>query len=145
MKTAQVVLFVILPMSLLISAILHISYSGAYVYITPSDRSTYWIGPVSTSIPFVFWAIVTICVALMNQSQPRQMIATIVGYSTGWIAMTAFDLWIVSLPRAPNSSTMGIAIGLTPFVFGLIFPIFFALGYVVTATALQPTPKKPGH
>ena len=120
MKTAQVVLFVILPMSLLISAILHISYSGAYVYITPSDRSTYWIGPVSTSIPFVFWAIVTICVALMNQSQPRQMIATIVGYSTGWIAMTAF-------------------------VFGLIFPIFFALGYVVTATALQPTPKKPGH
>lgn len=123
----------IIGVSLLVSVTLFFCYSGAYVRVTLSDRYTYWIGPVSTTIPFAFWALVTLSVAARGRKWPGHLRATSYGYMAGWLAMTAFSLWIVSLPRGPeSSSTMAIAVMLTPILFVPLFPIFFLLGYVIS-------------
>jgi hypothetical protein len=128
-------LLLIVGVSLIASMLLHHSFAGAYVYSTASDRYTYWIGPVSTGIPFVFWAVVTIFVASIRPIRREQhdpLLAILCGYIAGWLGMTAFTVWIVSLPRGPeHSSTIGIAVALTPFLFAPIFPILFSLGYFI--------------
>ncbi|MES2788844.1 MAG: hypothetical protein V4719_04420 [Planctomycetota bacterium] len=123
----------IVGVSLLVSVVLFFCYSGAYVRVTFSDHYTYWIGPVSTTIPFAFWALVTLGVAAMGRKWPGHLRATSYGYVIGWLAMTALALWIVSLPKGPeSSSTMAIAIMLTPMLFAPLFPIFFLLGYFIS-------------
>ena len=124
-------LIVIVVTTLLASALTHLCFSGAYVLATKTDRHTFWIGPVSTTIPFAFWALVTIFVASMRRGHRRHLLATLCGYVAGWVAMSVFTLWILSLPRGPeHSSTMAIAVLLTPFMFMPIFPIPFLLGFL---------------
>ena len=131
MKTSRRTLALVMAGSLLASAGLYCSFSGAYVRSMPDDRCTYWIG-LSTTIPFAFWALVTLFVASMRREKPDHLHATTCGYAAGWMAMTAFSMWIVSFPRGPEStSTMGIAVVLTPFLFLPIFPVLFLVGYSI--------------
>ena len=130
MKNTLSTLVPILVVSLLASALLYVSLSGSYVRTTATDQATYWIGPLSTTIPFLFWAMVTLGIGFMQPGNRHHLLSTVNGYLMGWIAMTAFSLWIVSFPRGPEvTSTMGIAVVLTPFFFLPIFPVAFAAGY----------------
>ena len=144
MTNTKAPLVLILVVSLLASALLYVSLSGAYVRTTATDHFTYWIGPLSTTIPFIFWAMVTWLVGSMRQEQRNHLLSTVGGYVTGWIAMTAFSFWIVSFPRGPQlTSTMGIAVVMTPFLFVPIFPVAFVAGYFVTHLFLPPRQVAP--
>ena len=128
-------LVLIIAISLVLSVLLHYIYSGAYRQTTSSDRYTYWIGPVSTSVPFAFWALVTLFVASKGRGRPKHLLATMYGYVAGWFAMMIFSLWIIWLPKGPeHSSTIAIAVCLTPFLFVPIFPILFLLAYFIVAS-----------
>lgn len=133
MTNTKTPLVLILAVSLLASALLYDSLSGAYIRATSTDHFTYWIGPLSTTIPFIFWAMVTWIVGSKRQGQRNHVLSTAGGYVTGWMAMTAFGFWIVSFPRGPQAtSTMSIAVVTTPFLFLSFFPVAFVAGYFIT-------------
>lgn len=131
MHEARPWLALFLVPSLLTSLLLHQIFSGAYVQATPADSYTYFIGPISTTIPFAFWALVTFLVAMFRR-RPSHVAAMIGGYLAGWIGMTAFTFWIVSLPQTfSHSSTMSIAIVMTAIMYAAIFPVLFPFGYLI--------------
>lgn len=59
----------ILAASLIASLLMHQIYAGAYMRSTPAGNYTYFIGVVSTSIPFVFWALITFSVSLIGRAR----------------------------------------------------------------------------
>jgi len=99
MKNHERWLALILTTSLLASLLLHQIYSGAYVRSTRDENYTYFVGVVSTTIPFAFWALVTFCVSMIRRRRPNHSAAMICGYLAGWMGMTAFTFWIVSWPQ----------------------------------------------
>ncbi len=138
MTKARATLALILGVSLLVSVLLHQIYSGAYVRSTPTDKYTYFIGVVSTTIPFVFWALVTFSLSLVRRGRPNHNVAMICDYLAGWTGMTAFTFWIVSWPQTfGHSSTMAIAVGLTVFLYAAIFPVLFPIGYSIARVFLR--------
>lgn len=138
LKNAQTLLVLILLVSSLVSVSMYAIFSGSYVRTSAADQFTYWIGPSSTTIPFFFWALITLVIGTMQQGQRTHVFSTMNGYAAGWVAMTAYGCWIVSLPAGPPStSTMGIAVVFTPMVFLLIFPIPFGAGYFAARKFLR--------
>lgn len=138
MKNTRSWLALVLAVSLLASLAMHQIYSGAYVHSTPADNYTFFIGVVSTTIPFAFWALVTFCVSMIRRGRPNHVAAMICGYLAGWIGMTAFTFWIISWPQTFNhSSTMAIAVGMTAFMYAAIFPVLFPFGYVIARVVLH--------
>jgi len=138
MSNARSWLALILAVSLLASLLMHQIYSGAYVRSTRADNYTYFIGVVSITIPFAFWALVTFSVSLIRRGRSNHSAAMICGYLAGWIGMTAFTFWIVSWPQTfGHSSAMAIAVVLTPFLYAAIFPILFPFGYLIARVVLH--------
>lgn len=138
MTNAQKLLVSILLISSLASVSMYAILSGSYVRTSAADQFTYWIGPSSTTIPFFFWALITLMVGTTRKGQRIHVFSTLSGYVAGWVAMTAYGCWIVSLPAGPPStSTMGIAVVFTPIVFLLIFPIPFGAGYFTARRFLR--------
>lgn len=136
MKNVRGWLALILAISSFASLLLHQVYSGAYIRSTPTGDYMYFIGVVSTTIPFVFWALVTFAVSLIRRGWANHSVEMIGGYLAGWIGMTAFTFWIVSWPHTiEHSSTMAIAVVLTAVMYAAIFPVLFPFGYL-TAMAL---------
>ena len=130
MKISRLIL--VLSLSVLISFLLHQIFAGSRTRTTGDDTFTYWIGPISTTIPFVIWALFTLGLGFLARNNAGHIRAALAGYLTGWLAMTAFVFWIILLPKGPEtSSTMGIALMFTPFFIAPIFPVFFLPGYIV--------------
>lgn len=137
MKPSALVL--ILAMTIVVSLLLHQIYSGTYARSTQADTFAYFIGPVSTTIPFAFWALITFLVSLIRRGQPNHAAAVICGYLAGWIGMTAFTFWIVSWPQLFGRSSavgMSIALALTPLLYAAIFPLLFPVGYLIARVLL---------
>ena len=138
MKNARSWLAFILGVSLLISLLQHQMFSGAYIQSTSAEKYTYFIGVVSTTIPFAFWALVTFAVSLIRRGHSNHLTGMICGYLAGWTGMTLFTFWIVSWPQTlGHSSTIAIAVGLTPFLYAAIFPVLFPCGYFIARVVLH--------
>jgi hypothetical protein len=91
--------------------------SGIYVLQTRTDRYVFWIDPVGTTLPYLLLG----AVALLQLGRPKGTVAMapLGGFIAGWSVMIAFTLFISSTPKHPElmrSSTIGIAIVLTPIV-----------------------------
>ena len=124
--------------SIIVAIIINTILKGAYVSRTYNNNSTYWIGPVSTTLPYVVLAILTAFELCFKWRQYKSILAPLVGLTFGWAAMTTFTIWISSLETGPeSSSTMGIAIGLTPIIYMLIFPIPYLVGRKVGSKLLR--------
>jgi hypothetical protein len=138
MKISVSTLALIVAITIVVSLLQHLRFSGAYIRSTPIDEYTYFIGPVSTTIPFVIWALVTVSVALIRRGRPNHIAAMICGYLAGWIGMSAFTFWIISWPQTfGHSSTMAIADVLTAFMYAAIFPVLFPPGYLFATVLLH--------
>jgi hypothetical protein len=83
MKNVRCWLALILVTSLVVSLLMLQIYSGAYIRSTPPRDYTYFIGVVSTTIPFVFWALVIFAVSLIKRGWANHSAAMIGGY---WLA-----------------------------------------------------------
>ena len=104
-----------------IPAFFHAIWKGAY---KPDGLGTFWIGPISTTAPYVFLALLFWAHC---QRSPR---SAYYGASLAWLSMMAFTVFLTSQSPGPKvTSTMGIAVGMTP----LIYIPFLVFPYIVGA------------
>ncbi len=104
----------------------HTIFKGSY---KPYDARTFWIGPISTTVPYVFLTLLFGAHCFDLKSRSRR--APYFGAISAWVCMMALTVFIVMQPRGPDvTSTMGIAMGLTP----VVYIPFLALPYIVGAS-----------
>jgi hypothetical protein len=116
----------------------HTLYKGSYVVDLNGERHTFWIGPLSTTLPFAFLA----CLFLAHCQRYRRRVTDSTpvafarpaywGATLAWLSMMGFTLYLTSQAPGPEtSSTMGIAVMLTP----LFYLPLLILPYIVGAIA----------
>ena len=105
---------------------------GSYV-AAGRKLGTLWIFPVSSTLPFVFLALVFLAHcerrtrSRSSATHANSLRPAYLGASLAWAAMIAFTIWIAFQNPGPRgSSTLGIAVALTPFMYVpfLVFPYF---------------------
>ena len=121
-----------------VPALVHYLYRGPYAVDLNGDRATFWIGPISTTVPFVFLAgsFLAHCQRYrqrVKDSTPAAFARSAYwGATLAWLSMMGFTLYLTSQAPGPEtSSTMGIAVMLTPLFY---FPILIG-PYLVGAIA----------
>ena len=99
-----------------IPAVVHAVFEGSYVINPGKDHQTFWIGPISTTIPYLFLALLFLAHCDLLKSKPRR--SAYCGAIMAWLGMMAFTTFLICQTPGPKmSSTMGIAVGLTPFCY----------------------------
>lgn len=120
-----------------VPALIHFLNSGAYLQNTATNRRTFWVGPISTSIPFGLLALLFLAHSRAGQTNSRTSSfsrSAVFGTILAWLTMMAFTEFLINLTPGPqNSSTMGIAVMLTPFFY---IPLLF-VPYAIGAAAGQ--------
>jgi hypothetical protein len=104
-----------------IPALIHALFEGAY-----KIGGVYWIGAISTTIPYLFLALLFFehCVRLKSKSRRSACCGAVMA----WLGMMGFTTFLVFQAPGPKySSTIGIAVGMTPFFY---IP-FLLLPYIV--------------
>ena len=128
-----------------IAALLNHTRSGIYVLETPSDRYVYWIDAVGTTLPCFILAGLAWLHILRRIRMRTTLAPPVCGFIAGWSVMIAFTLFVTSTPRHPElvrSSTIGIAIVLTPFIYAFL-SILACLGTIaVISQWMQRKPVK---
>jgi len=109
-----------------IPALVHALCRGAYK--VPPD-GTFWIGPISTTIPYVFLTLLFLAHCFDLKSKSRR--SAYCGAIMAWIGMMAFTVFIISHTPGKMTSTMGIAMGLTPFCYIPSLFSFYIAGTIV--------------
>ncbi len=111
-------------------AAVHAMNVGLYVIDSNGNHSTFAIGPISTTLPYVCLALV-----FLAHSELFRALSFHTAYGgavLAWMCMMAFTMFIISHPRGPAlSSTGGIAVFFTPFFY---IP-FLVVGYLVGAVS----------
>ena len=118
-KNSNALLFALVLVA--IPALFHAFWKGSY---KPEGLGIFWIGPISTTAPFVFLAL------LFLAHSPKSHKSARLGAGLAWMSMMAFTVFLISQTPGPDvTSTMGIAMVFTPFVY---IP-FLLLPYLVGA------------
>ena len=101
------------------------------------DSSFYWIDPVSTTLPYIIWALVArkeISKRIKSNGYVMEPVMAFIGASA---SIAAFTLWIIiSGEIVETNSTSSIAILFTPIVF-LVIGIFGNLGGTKVSEIIQ--------
>lgn len=100
----------------MIPALVHTFLEGPYVVNPGGNRRVFWIGPVSTTLPYLFLAFMFLahCTLLRSRSQ----ISAYCGAVAAWLGMMGFTIFLIlQTPGPKSSSTMGIAVAMTPFCY----------------------------
>ena len=106
---------------------LHASCEGAY---KPEGWGTFWIGPISTTLPYVFLALLFLAHCFDRKS--KSLTPAYCGAVTAWLCMMAFTVFLIFQTPGPRvTSTMGIAVGLTPFFYIPFLVLPYAAGSIV--------------
>jgi hypothetical protein len=105
-----------------IAALVHTWFTGSYIVDPHGYQRTFWIGPVSTTLPFAFLALAF----LVHSERLRRVHRDAAsfarpaywGASAAWLAMMAFTAYLIGQTPGPKtSSTMAIALFMTPFCY----------------------------
>jgi len=114
-------------------------YCGSYV-VDPTNHRTFWIGPIGTTLPFVVLALVF---AVHHEWESRRSKAFIPhsarwGAGAAWLAMMGLTLSLITHPHGPEtSSTMAIAVLLTPILYFLLLLIAYPIGALLGAGLMR--------
>ncbi len=121
-----------------VPALINALYTGSYLVNPDGDVRTFWIGPISTTLPFAFLALIFLAhcerykrnrSALAISTFPR---SAYLGAAMAWLAMMAFTLFLHSQTPGPKtSSTMAIAVISTPFFYIPLLLPAYAFGAIV--------------
>ena len=99
--------------SVAIPALVHLFWRGSYML---EGLGAFWIGPISTTLPFVFLAILFLAHYFDLKSQSCK--PAYCGLFLAWPCMMAFTTFIILQTPVPRmTSTMAIAVFLTPFLY----------------------------
>lgn len=124
-QNANVVLFALVAVA--IPALIHTVWQGSY---QPEGLGTFWIGPVSTTIPFVCLSVLFL--AHCYDLEPTRRRSAYCGAGLAWICMMALTVLLIFQPPGPKvSSTMGIAVGLTPIIYLPLLAVPYLLGALI--------------
>ena len=127
-------------------AALHSTFEGSYVVNRQGTERVFWIGPISTTIPFVLLAIVFLVHCLTRKAATHLPAYT--GAVLALIAMTILTYYFISHPRGPDrASTMAIAVFFTPPLYVPIMVISYAIGSFIGVAysyrrELRPDPQR---
>ncbi len=100
--------------SVAIPALVHLSWRG--FYMLEGSEGALWIGPISTTLPFVFLAMLFLAHYFNIKSQSCK--PAYCGLILAWPCMMAFTIFIILQTPAPRmTSTMPINMVLTPFFY----------------------------
>lgn len=103
---------------------------GKYVANPDPGRRNYWIGPVSSTLPFIFLALLFLAHCFDRKSRSRM--PAYCGAGAAWLSMMGFTIFIIAQYRSPHlSSTIGIAVMLTPFCYLPFLFVPYAIGATV--------------
>jgi hypothetical protein len=121
-----------------IPAIFHLEFAGSYIVDPHGDPRTFWIGPISTTLPFVGLAAIFLrhCARATRRGSMigGTTLPAYAGAATAWMTMMSLSLFLTSQTPGPStSSTMGIAVLFTPLFY--VPPV--VLGYPLGAIAGQ--------
>jgi hypothetical protein len=111
---------------IVIPALVHALYQGVYKL---DNGGIFWIGPISTTIPFFFLAILFLAHCFNLKSQSRR--SAYCGAIMAWVAMMAFTIFIISHPTGHMTSTMGIAMSLGPFFYIPFLVVPYIIGKII--------------
>ncbi|MEN6365630.1 MAG: hypothetical protein ABFC88_02315 [Thermoguttaceae bacterium] len=107
-----------------IPAVVHTLLVGAYKF---EYGGTFWIGPISTTVPYVFLTLLFLAHCFDLKSRSRR--SAYCGAVMAWIGMMAFTIFIVSHTPGRMTSTMGLAMAFTP----VCYIPFLVVPYIVGA------------
>jgi hypothetical protein len=117
---------------LVIPASVHTLFEGAYVVNPDAYRRTFWIGPVSTTVPYLILTVSFLAHCSMLKSHSRR--SAYCGAVAAWLGMMAFTIFLIfQNPGPKHSSTMAIAVGLTPFFYIPVLFFSYILGTILDA------------
>lgn len=103
---------------------------GAYVATPDQGRRWYWVGPISNTLPFVFLALLFL--AHCGRLRSRSLKSAYYGAVAAWLGMMGFTVYIILHYHSPHlSSTIGIAVMLTPFFYLPFLFVPYAVGSFV--------------
>ena len=129
-----------------VPVVVHALLTGSYVMDNGGDPRTFWIGPISTTVPFVLLAVLFLAHYARTQRSESVPTAAFWGATVAWLAMIALTTFIVWLPPGPKtSSTMAIAVLSTPLLYIPILAVSYPVGAIAgrfwgrTAYPRQPT------
>ena len=104
--------------------------NGKYVANPDPGRQGYWIGPISSTLPFVFLALLFL--AHCFDLKARSRTPAYCGAIAAWLSMMSFTLYIIAQYRSPHlSSTTGIGIMLAPFRYLPFLVVPYIVGAIV--------------
>ncbi|HPC65276.1 MAG TPA: hypothetical protein PK525_11725 [Anaerohalosphaeraceae bacterium] len=128
-----------------IAFMVNIVKEGAYVSQTDKGKSTYWIGAIGTTIPFLILSTIAFLDILNGWKRNQSRWLPFSGFLCGWLSMMSFTLWVITLePFSGISSTMGIAVLFTPIIYIFLFPIPYWAGRLVCWFLLRWLKKQSG-
>ena len=103
---------------------------GKYVANPDPGRRGYWIGPISSTLPFVFLALLFL--AHCFDLKARSRMSAYCGAIAAWLSMMSLTLYIIAQYRGPHlSSTTGIGIMLAPFCYLPFLVVPYIVGAIV--------------
>jgi len=112
-----------------IPALVHAFRMGAYK--SEIFGGTYWVGPISTTIPYA--GLAALFLAHCYDHKPCTRRSAYVTAATAWLSMMAFSVFLICQNPAPNaSSTIGIAMVVTPFLFVPFLIIPYLAGSIIS-------------
>ncbi|MCE5303004.1 MAG: hypothetical protein LLF97_07835 [Planctomycetaceae bacterium] len=111
---------------LAVPVLVHALFRGAYKV---PDHGTFWIGPISTSIPYVFLTLLFLAHCVDLGLKPRR--SAYCGAVAAWIGMMALTLFIVCHTPGHMTSTMGLAMAFTPVCYLPFLVVPYFVGTIV--------------
>ncbi len=131
-KQPSIFAFALFPL-VIIPAMVHLSLQGAYVLNPQGYQRTFWIGPISTTMPYVALSLLFLFHATSTLKRKDSSLFTpYLSASLSWLSMMSFTLFLTNQAPGPaSSSTMVIAVILTP-----LFYIPFLIGSYAIGTIL---------
>ncbi len=137
-KTRWIFMAVAFALVTLVAAtIVHNIFRGPYfVNYAVGSRLTFWVGPISSTIPFVLLACIFLTHRVISHVRRSTPFSSYTGMTIAWCAMMAFTIFLVGQePGDKLSSTMALAIGLTPFFYLPIMCIAYVIAITLVAIA----------
>ena len=121
-----VIVFVVIPI------IVHSFFKGSYVIGPEYDRRSFWIDPVGTTLPYIILAVVFFIHSLKLKNKN---VSSYAGAIMAWFSMMGFTYYLINQASGSDgselSSTLGIAIVLTPFFYIFVLAVSYTIGSMI--------------
>jgi hypothetical protein len=113
-----------------IPAWVHTLLKGSFVVNPDRDGWTFWVGPISTTIPYVFLALLFLSHCFDLKSKSRR--SAYCGAVMAWVGMMAFTVFLTfQAPGPSRGAFIGLAMGVTDVCYVPFLVVPYIVGTIV--------------